>query len=680
MEHVDQYLQEFLERMNRPASFADRKVGRHLSEIFISWMDLILVAIKINNQKKLYNATEEEYKAFLEACDVSDCPRAKTLPALIRFWESNKLKRHAKIFDLSFHQQKWDEIETTHLTLSKGSRMRLCGYEKQKKAKPRELFFYVDFTHKPGIWIELYGTGKLLSSHYSQLVAYCDKVGAFLSGQEVQINVSDFHVHHVRDELRDSLQLDEMLKIQQRTDPKILLPYVERSMSQMIQIIQRSFEEHSGSKIDFLDLANPASPNQRAILPEFVFSILIARGVVETESALIPDKLGYLLTDSQINAIRNYLKTHKNRVVNEIHRAPTDSNLSTLQSLIGSTDGINPEKWIDLLHELVLVHVDSHGNPVGSSYGVSSYVVKVQQTEYITHLARDSRIGKETNYPVDVRFIEDQFIHGEFLLMIPIFMGGKVAAIFWVTSNIPITPEIRFPIISTVRKYEYLISNAIMMEWRVVRRFVGEKEQKILGDWLNALEDLAIHPLTRVKDKLALTSDAATNGHRSTDEVDFVIEVIRFLARHDQEPDKSYAISILDTISNIVNKSPMRKHVKVDILVDPGTIYSNEILFTEALRNIVENSYREAYNSPDRYIRINSKVLLDENALLLAIWDSGAKFPLSVQQDVFQRPVVSTHGGKGVGLHLTKLIIEKLGGAISIDSDQKTINVKLPLT
>jgi len=679
MEQANTYLLEFLERMNRPASFPDRKVARHLSEIFISWMDLTLVAIKINAQPKLYNATQEEYEAFVEASEVRDSQRAKTLSELLGFFENNRSKRHAEVLHLNFHQDNWDELEKTQPFLSKGARTRLCGPEKQKKTRSRELFLYVDFTHAPGIWIELYGAGKLLSSHYNQLSEYCDKIGAYLSGHKIQVNVSDFQLRNIHDELKDSLQLDEMLKIQHTTEPKILLPYVERSMSQMIQIIQRSFEEHGEARIDF---SKPTS-NQRPILPEFVFSIVIARGVVETESALIPDKLGYLLTASQIHAIRDYLKVQNDRIIAEINRAEFHSADNVLRSLLESSQRINPETWIDRLQEFVLVNVDNLGNPIGSSYGVSSYVVKGQQTEYLTYLRRDPRVGKETNYPDDVRFIEDQFIHGEFLLMIPIFMGGKVAAIFWVTSNIPISPEIRFPIISTVRKYEYLISNAIMMEWRVVRRFVGEKEQKLLSGWLNALEDLAIHPLTRVKRNLSAIAGDTLTHEKNTDDVDFVINIIRFFARPNEEPDKSDRVKLSTIIYDAFDEEKVRKHVALDIRIDhtaDPVFHTNRILLTEALRNPIENSYAEALQSSNPCIQIESKMLLDEKAVLLKIWDSGSKFPFHVLKDLFQGRVASSHQGMGVGLNITHLIIKKLGGDIWIDQDdQKTINIKIPL-
>lgn len=682
MENIDKYLLEFLERMNRPASFPDRKVARHLSEIFISWMDLILVAVKINAQPKLYNATQEEYEAFINVCKIINFNEANSVAELLRTIANTKSKRHAHVFKLSFNNVEWRECEKKQPSLQTGSRIRLFGIEVQENTKTRELFLYVDFTKKPGIWIELYCYETYLSANFDQLVNFCDKVKSYLLGEDLHIILSGFKLAGTRDDQQDTLMLDKLLTIQHVAEPKVLLPYVERSMMQMIQLIQRSIDELRNPEIDYRKLSTPVG-NSREILPEFIFTILIARDVIEPETLLIPNKLGYLLTVEQIHAIRNYIRINNDRIVDELNPLIMDSDRNILKDLLETSNKVDADSWIDRLQNFEVVNVDHDGNPTEHSYGISSYVVRTQQVEYVTHLKEDPRIAKQSNYPLDVRFIEDQFIHGNFLLMIPIFLGGKVAAIFWTISNIPIAPEVRFTIMSVVRKYDYLISNAIIIEWRILRKFVTEKEQKILSGWLNALEDLAIHPLTRVQRNLSMLSTNTLNYEKNTSDIDFVIKIIRFFARPDEAPDKSDRVHLSEILYSAFEEEKMRKHVTLDIGIDRASdpvFHTNRVLLTEALRNPIENSYHEALRSPEPFICIRSMVLPDEQMVLLKIWDSGPKFPFQVLKDLFKGRVASTHQGMGVGLNITHLILKKLGGDIEVDStDQKTVNIKIPL-
>jgi transcriptional regulator with GAF, ATPase, and Fis domain len=464
---VDKYVLEFLERVNRHDSFPERRLARHLAEVLTCLVDVSLVAVMVGDQKKLYNVTEDEYSAFIIACNTIDSGELQNVSDLLDSFGRRQSIRHVSVYDVKFCWDKWKALEQSNCNLSKGARARLCGRETGEQNNGRELFLFIDEDDKPEIWIELYGPCNVLRPVYRQLTEFCSKVVAYLRRGGIELRLqTDKSSLEERDTERAAL-LPRRLD-----DRKILFPYVEGAMSHVIELIRGSF--HGDSGIDIQDLVK-AVPGHRDILPQFMFVINTARKMEDS----IPNDIGYVFTYSQLRAIRDYVRSYQDRIVGDLRQAQLQGDDGVLKSLVESNGQLNPERWIDRLQQQIFVTVDKDGVPKEPAYGLGSYVMKIKLMEYVEDVENDPRLGSPLGYPRDVRFIEDQFIHGKYLLMVPTFLNGKVAAVFWMSSNIPIAPDVRLLITSTVRRYEHLISNALLMEWQIIEPMVKEERTKV---------------------------------------------------------------------------------------------------------------------------------------------------------------------------------------------------------
>lgn len=119
-------------------------------------------------------------------------------------------------------------------------------------------------------------------------------------------------------------------------------------------------------------------------------------------------------------------------------------------------------------------------------------------------------------------------------------------------------------------------------------------------------------------------------------------------------------------------------------------LYSNKTIKADrpklkrAINNILWNSIK--YTRPGGLISLSTKEA-DDNRVLLVVEDTGIGIPENLQGKIFdkftnaKRPGTSGEPTTGLGLYLTKTIIESHGGTIDMESDGKTgtsFKVSLP--
>ncbi|MFW9778872.1 MAG: ATP-binding protein [Candidatus Heimdallarchaeota archaeon] len=136
----------------------------------------------------------------------------------------------------------------------------------------------------------------------------------------------------------------------------------------------------------------------------------------------------------------------------------------------------------------------------------------------------------------------------------------------------------------------------------------------------------------------------------------------------------------IDEIQHLLRE--YRVHVSVEIPAIPHLVNLDHNKMSQAIRNILENAihYTGHGNISIRVTRDN----LQEN-LILVVEDDGIGFQPDQLQDV-GKPFMTfhpSHSGLGLGLYLTKQIIEDHGGELTVSSSgyQKgtKVTIKLPL-
>ncbi|KDR95513.1 Signal transduction histidine kinase [Peptoclostridium litorale DSM 5388] len=107
-----------------------------------------------------------------------------------------------------------------------------------------------------------------------------------------------------------------------------------------------------------------------------------------------------------------------------------------------------------------------------------------------------------------------------------------------------------------------------------------------------------------------------------------------------------------------------------DIPDGPVILDVNKIKFERAIDNIIQNSMK--YNKRDFSIDVSMKS--ENSKVIIAISDTGVGIPKEYNSIIFE-PMVRVEnsrnrefGGSGLGLSITRHIIEKHGGTISLDS------------
>ena len=111
-----------------------------------------------------------------------------------------------------------------------------------------------------------------------------------------------------------------------------------------------------------------------------------------------------------------------------------------------------------------------------------------------------------------------------------------------------------------------------------------------------------------------------------------------------------------------------------------GRIYGDRLMFRRALSNLLSNALRHAPVGGVVGVRIESS----SRGIEVTVKNTGKEIPLDVQQRGFERFYRADSArrhpasdGAGLGLSITKAIVEAHGGAISVTSDQEWTRFRL---
>lgn len=131
--------------------------------------------------------------------------------------------------------------------------------------------------------------------------------------------------------------------------------------------------------------------------------------------------------------------------------------------------------------------------------------------------------------------------------------------------------------------------------------------------------------------------------------------------------DSISAFAALDFHCNIITEENLP-----EIDIDPQ-------LLKQALINLLKNAYEAMDKSGTVIIRVSS----ENDVVLIAVTDYGGGLDPAFADSIFEPFITSKNGGSGLGLVITKQIVESHHGTIHCDSrpgDGCTFTLTLPLT
>jgi len=184
-------------------------------------------------------------------------------------------------------------------------------------------------------------------------------------------------------------------------------------------------------------------------------------------------------------------------------------------------------------------------------------------------------------------------------------------------------------------------------------------------------------------EKMVMMCDRAVNTLQTISDI---IQSMRALAHGEDGPmDQYFALSAtIRQVATLAKKKLSNLGVKIEIQDEVGSSYlskGNPVQLYQVLVNLLNNATDAsvAASRHERWIRVSLKEAGD-GSVELAVTDSGTAMNSKIASKLFQ-PYFTTKAvgtGTGLGLHLSKKIVETHGGKIFLDT--QSVNTRFVVT
>jgi signal transduction histidine kinase len=206
----------------------------------------------------------------------------------------------------------------------------------------------------------------------------------------------------------------------------------------------------------------------------------------------------------------------------------------------------------------------------------------------------------------------------------------------------------------------------------------------VIKGYLDVLEDELADVLT--DDQPELFHRLVVSSNRLSGYIDNILNTSRYDRRHLKMNLAEDSIStIYDTISDDMKlrAGAQNRLLTVSFPNDLPTIAADRASIGEVLGNLIDNAIK--YSNEGGVIRVTARV--NGDFVDISVVDNGIGMPESVVSQLFQKFYRShrsreTVAGSGIGLYISKAIVESHGGKISVRSEDghgSTFTVSLPI-
>ncbi|EKD46889.1 MAG: multi-sensor signal transduction histidine kinase [uncultured bacterium] len=152
------------------------------------------------------------------------------------------------------------------------------------------------------------------------------------------------------------------------------------------------------------------------------------------------------------------------------------------------------------------------------------------------------------------------------------------------------------------------------------------------------------------------------------------------------EPEKIQPLEIIDSVIKELESLIVSKKLKVKTKYETAgaTLDTDKKLFRIIVQNLLSNAVK--YTSEKGSVVVDVKKVREK--ITFSIKDSGIGIPKKQQERIFSKlfraenAVSSVADGTGLGLYVTKAVIEQLGGKIGFESEENvgtTFSFELPI-
>ena len=131
---------------------------------------------------------------------------------------------------------------------------------------------------------------------------------------------------------------------------------------------------------------------------------------------------------------------------------------------------------------------------------------------------------------------------------------------------------------------------------------------------------------------------------------------------------------VIDEVMGLFSKQLEVHNIKIDIDIKDISVFGYKNELSQILMNFIKNS-KDAFDEikkENRYIKITAKEI--ENCVELMGEDNAGCIKKEILDRIFEPYFTSKKTGTGIGLYISKMLVEDMQGTISVESyDDVTI-------
>jgi two-component system, LuxR family, sensor kinase FixL len=149
-------------------------------------------------------------------------------------------------------------------------------------------------------------------------------------------------------------------------------------------------------------------------------------------------------------------------------------------------------------------------------------------------------------------------------------------------------------------------------------------------------------------------------------------EIIRrlrdFVARGESERRVENVKKLIEEASALALVGAKDQGVRVRFAFDPGVdlVLADKVQIQQVLLNLIRNALEAMETSPKRELLV-AAVLENDNVVSISVADSGSGIAPEMASQLFQPFVTTKRHGMGVGLSISRTIVEAHGGQITVE-------------
>ncbi len=166
---------------------------------------------------------------------------------------------------------------------------------------------------------------------------------------------------------------------------------------------------------------------------------------------------------------------------------------------------------------------------------------------------------------------------------------------------------------------------------------------------------------------------SVAQAHRASE---MIRRLRSFVARgtHEMEP-----IDVNDVVREasrlaLIGAADQHVHTNFDLAADLPEVTADRIQVQQVIVNLIRNGIdamlETAQNASDRALLVIETGRNAEGHVLISVCDAGPGIPADIAADIFNPFVTTKKGGMGIGLSVSRSIVEAHGGRIWVDRPQ----------